>query len=141
MLAVVNALMPAIARTSGSIVASADSADSRISTQIEIVHATGQDGSATVQAWTKNVGAITVNALNHVDVYFGPDTNFVMVPQGTSSCTAPCWYYTLENDTVWSPTATMRITIKWSSNLATGSTYYLKVVAPNGVSDARYFTV
>jgi hypothetical protein len=133
--------MPALSRTSSSIVASADSADGRISTQIEIVHATGEDGAATVQAWTKNVGALGINALSRIDVFFGPDTDFVRIPQGSAGCAAPCWYYTLENDTAWNPTATLKITITWDANLATGTTYYLKVVAPNGVSDARFFTV
>ena len=47
----------------------------------------------------------------------------------------------IENDTAWSPTSTLHITVANSGSLATGSTYYLKVVAPNGISDARFFTV
>jgi hypothetical protein len=133
--------MPAISRTNGSIVASADSADGRISTQIEIIHATGADGSPTVEAWAKNTGAATVSALTRVDVFFGPSDDFVRLTQGDSSCTAPCWYYAIENDSAWNPTATLKITIKWDANLATGNTYYLKVVTPNGISDARFFTV
>jgi len=140
-LAVVNALMPAISRASSSIVASADSAEGRISTQIEIVHATGQSGSPTVQAWTKNVGSLAVEPLTRVDVFFGPEDNFMRIPQGSAGCTAPCWSYTLENDTAWNPTATLRITITFDANLSSGTTYYIKVVAPNGISDARFFTV
>ena len=140
-LAVVNALTPAISRATGSIVASADTADGRISTQIEIVHATGQSSSSTVQAWTKNVGAVTIDALNRLDVFFGPETDFVRVPQGSPGCTSPCWTYTIENDTTWTPTATLHITVYWTANLSSSETYYLKVVTPNGISDARYFTV
>jgi hypothetical protein len=133
--------MPAISRTNSSIVASADSAGTRVSTQIEIIHATGVDGSPTVEAWAKNTGAAAVTALSRVDVFFGPEDNFVRLPQGSAGCTAPCWYYSIENDTAWNPTATLKITIEWDSNLATGTTYYLKVVTPNGISDARFFTV
>ncbi len=133
--------MPAISRTNGSIIASADTADGRISTQIEIIHATGSDGSPTVEAWAKNTGASAVSALSHVDVFFGPQADFVRLPQGDSACASPCWFYTIENDTAWNPTATMKISIKWDENLATGTTYYLKVVTPNGISDARFFTV
>jgi flagellar protein FlaG len=140
-LAVVNALMPAISRTTGSIIASADSADGRISTQIEIIHATGSAGSPSVDAWAKNVGAIEITALTRVDVFFGPESGFTRLPQGTSRCTAPCWYYSIENDSAWNPTATMHITINWDSNLSAGTTYFLKVVTPNGVSDARFFSV
>jgi hypothetical protein len=139
--AVLNALMPAISRTSSSIVASADSVDSRISTQVEIIHAIGSNGSPTVEAWSKNIGGIAIVPLTKIDVFFGPEDAFVRVPYGGEACTSPCWSYTIENDTVWNPTATLHITLSLEDNLATGTTYYIKVVAPNGVSDARFFTV
>jgi hypothetical protein len=138
---VINALMPAISRTNGSIVASADSVDSRISTSIEIIHASGSDGSTEVEAWAKNVGGIAVAPLNRIDVFFGPANSFVRISPGAEGCTSPCWYYTVENDTSWTPTATLRVSISLDDALVTGTTYYLKVVAPNGISDARFFTV
>lgn len=139
--AVLNALMPAISRTSGSLVASADSVDSRISTQIEIIHAAGADGSDTVETWTKNVGALAIAPVDRVDVFFGTADNFLRIPYGGPGCTAPCWTYTIENDTVWNPTATLRVTLTLDYTLAAGNTYYIKVVAPNGINDARFFTV
>ncbi|HLG11348.1 MAG TPA: hypothetical protein VI876_06260 [Dehalococcoidia bacterium] len=140
-IAVMNALMPAISRTNGALVSSADSVDSRISTSIEIIHAAGADASPTVDAWTKNVGRISVRPLDRVDVFFGPGDSFVRIPYGGPGCVAPCWDYTIENDTVWNPSATLRVTLTLDYNLATGTTYYIKLVAPNGISDARFFTV
>jgi archaeal flagellar protein FlaG len=140
-LAVINALMPAISRTSGSLVASADSVDARISTELEIIHAAGTDGSATVDTWAKNVGTISIRPLDHIDVFFGTADNFLRIPYGGPACTAPCWTYTIENDTIWNPTATLRVTLTLDYALAAGNTYYIKVVAPNGISDARFFTV
>jgi flagellar protein FlaG len=140
-IAVLNALMPAISRTSGSLVASADSVDARISTSIEIIHATGLDASPTVDTWAKNVGSIAITPLDRVDVFFGPGDSFLRVPYGGPGCVAPCWDYTIENDTVWNPTATLRLTLTLDYNLVAGTTYYIKVVAPNGISDARFFTV
>lgn len=139
--AVLSALMPAVSRTSGSIVASADSVDNRIATQIEIIHAVGANGSPLVQAWTKNVGGIAIAPLNRIDVFFGPQDAFVRVPYGGAGCIAPCWAYTIENDTDWNPTATLKISVTLGSNLIANTTYYIKIVAPNGISDARYFTV
>lgn len=139
--AVLNALMPAVYRTSGSLVASADSVDSRIGTQIEIVHATGTAGSPTVEAWTKNIGGLAIQPIARVDVFFGPEDNFVRLPYGEEGCTSPCWYASIENDTIWNPTATLKITVEAADILATDTTYYIKVVAPNGISDARFFTV
>jgi archaeal flagellar protein FlaG len=140
-MAVVNAIMPALGRSSASIVASADNVDERISSQIEIVHAAGIAGGSTVDAWAKNVGVIAIAPVDRVDVFFGPGDNFVRVPYGDPGCTAPCWSYTIENDVAWNPTSTLRVTISWDQVLATDTTYYVKVVIPNGVSDAKFFTV
>jgi flagellar protein FlaG len=139
--AIINSMMPAISRTSASIVASSDSAGERISTQVEIIQAAGTQGSPTIEAWTKNVGGVAIAPLNRMDVFFGPQDDFVRVPYGGAGCVAPCWSYTLENDTVWNPTSTLHITISMGDNLVTNTTYFIKVVAPNGVSDARFFTV
>ena len=140
-IAVLNALMPAIYRTSGSLVASADSVDARISTSMEIIHAVGGDGSAIVDTWAKNVGTIAIVPLERVDVFFGSGDDFYRIPYGGAGCVAPCWAYTLENDTSWNPTATLRVTLTLDYDLAAGTTYYIKIVAPNGISDARFFTV
>jgi hypothetical protein len=114
----------------------------RIASQIEIVHATGQDGNPEVNVWVKNIGAAKIAPIDRTDVFFGPSGDFQRVPYGTdSSCVAPCWYETLENATEWSQTATMRITIKDADNLATGTTYYIKVVTSNGTVDSKYLTV
>jgi archaeal flagellar protein FlaG len=139
--AVLNALMPAISRTSGSLTASADSVDARISTGMEIIHAAGVDGNDTVDTWAKNVGSIAIRPLDRIDVFFGTADNFLRIPYGGPACVAPCWTYTVENDTIWNPTATLRLTLTLDYNLAAGTTYYIKVVSPNGISDARFFTV
>jgi hypothetical protein len=139
--AVLNALMPAISRTSSSIVATADGVDGRIQTNVQIIHAAGADGSPVVEAWTKNIGGVGIAPLDRVDVFFGPETNFVRVPYSAGACTAPCWTYEIENDSVWNPAATLRITLTLEDDLVSGTTYFIKVVAPNGVSDARFFTV
>lgn len=139
--AVLNALTPAIARTTSSMVASADTVDNRIATQIEIVHATGTAGTPRAEAWAKNIGGVAIVPLTRVDVFFGPEDNFVRLPQGEEGCEAPCWYWTLENDSAWNPTATLKITVSFESDLVSGNAYYIKVVAPNGISDARFFTV
>lgn len=140
--AVINAVMPEVSRTSSTLVSTAGVIEGRISTQIEIIHAGGQDSASTADVWIKNVGASTITAPDRMDVFFGPQGNFQRIPYGTdSSCTAPCWYYSIENDTSWRPTATVHMALKLSSALSTGTTYYVQVVAPSGSTDAKYFTV
>jgi hypothetical protein len=140
--AVVNAVLPAVSKTTGSLLASSSVVQDRIASQIEIVHATGVDGSPDATVWVKNVGAAKIAPIDRIDVFFGPTGDFARVPYGTdNSCTAPCWYETLENATEFSQTATLRIAIKSTDNLATGTTYYVKVVTPNGTQDSKYLTV
>jgi len=141
--AVINSIMPAINRAGQALVTSADVADDRLNSRIEIIHATGQDGALVAQAWVKNTGVNKVVALDRVDVFFGPEENFQRIPYGGPGCTAPCWDYEIENDTEWNSTATLHITIALEAGdeLATGNTYFVKIVAPNGVEDSKFFTL
>jgi len=139
--AVVNAVLPSVSRTSGALISASNVVEDRISSQIEIVHATGQDASPTAEIWVKNTGSSTVSAVDRVDVFFGPEGNFQRIPQGDPGCTAPCWEYEIENASSWEPTATLHIIVRVETNLASGTTYYVKVVTPNGISNAKYFTV
>jgi hypothetical protein len=133
--------MPAISRAGNALVSSADIADDRLSSRVEIIHATGQDTALVSEAWVKNTGVNRIDAITKSDVFFGPDTNFARIPYGGASCVAPCWEYELENDTVWNPTGTLHITIHVSDALAAGNTYYVKIVAANGVEDSKFFTL
>jgi hypothetical protein len=138
---VIAALMPAIGRSGQALVMSADVANDRLSSRIEIVQATGVDGETEVLGWVKNTGATTVSAVEKTDVFFGPQDAFERVPYGDPGCTAPCWSYVIENDTAWNPTSTVKIMTELTDPLATGETYYLKVVTPNGVEDTKFFTL
>ena len=140
-MAVVNTVLPAVHRTSGALTSTASVLDDRLSSQIEIVHATGESGASDADVWVKNVGATVIDPLERIDVFFGPQGNFARIPYGGPSCAAPCWEYTLENDTKWTPTATLHIAIHVSDALESDVVYYTKVVAPNGSSDAKFFTV
>lgn len=133
--------MPAISRAGNALVTSADVADNRLSSRVEIIHATGQDGAVVSDAWVKNTGATRIDAITQSDVFFGPDTAFSRIPYGGSGCSAPCWEYELENDTDWNPTATLHLTIHLSTALAAGNTYYVKIVAANGIEDSKFFTL
>jgi hypothetical protein len=139
--AVVNTILPAVHRTSGALTSTATFLDDRLSSQVEIVHATGTSGESTADLWVKNVGASVIDPLDKIDLFFGPEGEFGRIPYGGASCSAPCWEYSLENDSDWRPTATLHITIHLSDALESDVVYYTKVIAPNGSSDAKYFTV
>jgi flagellar protein FlaG len=140
-IAVVNAVMPAVSRSQSALISTSDLVNDRISSEVEIIHATGVDAATTSEAWVKNVGASRIGPITSTDIFFGPETDFARIAYGGASCTAPCWEYELENDTEWGPMATLHVTIHLEDPLATGTTYYVKVVTPNGISDAKFFTV
>lgn len=140
--AVVNAVLPSVSRTSGALISASNVVEDRIASQIEVVHATGEDGSPDANVWVKNIGSTPVVPLERVDVFFGPDGNFQRIPIGEAGCAAPCWEYTLENATsTWEQTSTLRISIHVEDDLVSGTTYYVKVVTPNGIADSKLFTV
>lgn len=120
---------------------SADVANARLSSDVEIVHATGAGGAAQMIAWVKNTGATDITAVKQSDVFFGPAAAFERIPYGDVGCTAPCWTYSVENDTRWNPTATIRVTVFLTAPLAAGNTYYFKIVTPNGIEDTKFFTI
>jgi hypothetical protein len=139
--AVIAALMPAISRSGQALVMSADVANDRLSSQIEIVQATGIVSDTQALAWVKNTGSTTITAISKSDVFFGPETDFQRVPYGDPGCTAPCWNYTIENDTAWNRAATVRVTVLLTDALAASTTYYFKMVIPNGIEDLKFFTL
>ena len=139
--AVVNAVLPSVDRTSGALTSTASVIDDRLGSQIEIVHATGENGATVADVWAKNVGSTIIEPLDRIDVFFGPEGAFVRIPYGGDSCTAPCWEYDIENDNEWKPTATLHIVIHLDDALLTNTVYYAKIVTPNGSTDAKFFTV
>lgn len=140
--AVVNSILPAVGRSSNSMVMSSDVVNERIATQVEIIHATGADAATEADAWIKNVGAARVGPIGSTDVFFGPEDGFARIPYGGPSCAAPCWDYELEGGAgEWEPTTTIHVIIYPGYSLAAGTTYYVKVVVPNGISDAKFFSI
>ncbi|MCB8980480.1 MAG: hypothetical protein H6657_23965 [Ardenticatenaceae bacterium] len=147
---VFNSLYPAIQQSSDAMVNMKSRLDDRMKSQIEVVHASGElnssgawqdangDGRFNVFFWTKNIGSNRISAMDHVDVFFGPEGDFTRIPhQSTAGGSFPYWTYTLVNDTNWNPTATLEITIHFGGVLASGR-YYIKVITPNGAED-EYF--
>lgn len=126
---VFNAIYPAIAQGSDAMTSMGHRIDERMQTQIQVVEAAKLNNS--VMIWIKNVGTARILAPESSDLFFGPQGNFSRIPYGTGT---PSWTFAIENDTLWNPSATLRVTIIYSSPPPSG-TYYVKMVLPNGISD------
>jgi hypothetical protein len=133
-----NAIYPAITEGSSAMVGMERRIAERFRSQIEIVHV-APDGVTTKTAliWVKNIGATAVRPVESCDLFFGPEGNFARIPYQTGDSH---WTYTIENDSTWKPTATIKITLDYAEFLADGERYYVKLVLPNGIADDLYFT-
>ena len=133
-----NSIYPAVVASADALITRQRGIDERFDTQIEIVHAVAYGvATSTAYVWIKNIGSTTLKAVDRCDVFFGPEGDFVRIPYASG---ASNWTYAVENDTDWKPTATLKITINYETNLTDGERYFVKVGLPNGVSDEIYFT-
>jgi archaellum component FlaG (FlaF/FlaG flagellin family) len=145
-----NVAYPAALEGSDAVNSMSNRVAERMRTQMQIIHATSEldadgvwqdansNGVFEVTFWVKNVGETRITALETLDIFFGKEGNFERIPhQSIVSGTYPRWNETIETDTEWVPTGTLRITIQYSAALAEGR-YYFKLSLPNGVTD-EYF--
>jgi len=148
-----NAVIPAVQSSRDALVSMSGRLNDRMKSQITVIHASGElDSSATWQdingdgdfdvfVWVKNVGALRIPAVEALDIMFGPEGNFVRIPyKDQAGGTYPYWEWQVENAARWDPTSTLKITIKFSTVLAS-ERYFLKVIMPNGIVTEYYFSM
>ena len=141
MIFVFNSVFPAINRSSSAMVSMAEKVDERMKSRINIVHAANSSDRLTVYLWVKNVGTQRIVAIEESDLFFGPSDNFSRIPYaGDVGESYPQWTYAIENDTEWQSSATLKITITYSSDPGS-ATYFTKMIIPNGISDEYYFSM
>ncbi len=133
---VFNTIYPAVVQSGDALVSREQRIEERMKSQVEIIHATADGSNALV--WTKNIGSLSIGAIDRCDVFFGPEGDFSRIPLEDEAEGTPYWEWQLENDTDWKPTATLQITVTYGSVLS--GRYFVKVVTPNGVSDETYFS-
>jgi hypothetical protein len=150
MVVVINAVLPSVQRTSNDIVAASDVVGNRLRSDVKVIEAAGVDGNDVVLIWAKNVGAANIPQIDKLDVFFGPTANFERIGyDDTTDCVtppvpprpSPCWQYQIENDTKWSPYATVRLSLYLDYNLASGTEYVITIVLPNGITAKKIFSI
>ncbi len=150
---VFNAILPAVTSSRDAMVTMRGRLNERIKSKITVIHATGEldqdalwqdtngNGNFDIFAWVKNIGAVRIPAVDSLDLFFGPEGNYVRIPSKDEAAGSfPYWEWTVENDSSWNPSATLQITIRFAATLSSGR-YLLKVVLANGVSDEYIFSL
>ncbi|MCC9077388.1 hypothetical protein FKZ61_014880 [Litorilinea aerophila] len=150
---VFNTVYPAVNQSSAALVGMRGRIDDRLKSQVEIIHATGEldkdgawqdingNGTFDIFVWVKNVGATRIIAVQRMDLFLGPEGNFIRIPyKDDAGGSYPYWEWQVENDTAWNPTATLKITVRYGSLLSSGR-YFVKLTLPNGLSDSFFFSM
>jgi archaellum component FlaF (FlaF/FlaG flagellin family) len=141
MIFVFNSVYPMINRSSQAMTSMAEQVDERMQSRISIVHAASSENRTTTYVWIKNVGTQRIVGVEQSDLFFGPSDNFSRISYtANANGSYPQWTFNLENDTEWSTSATIKITITYSSDPG-GGTYFIKFIIPNGISDDYYFSM
>ena len=103
---VFNSVYPAINRGASAISSMSATVDDRIKSQIEIVETASADND--IYIWVKNVGSSRIGSIDKCDIFFGQTGATERVPYESGT---PHWDYSIENNTEWAPTSTVKITI------------------------------
>ena len=141
MIFVFNSVFPMVNRSSQAMVSMTERIDDRMKSRVNIVHAANSADRLTVYVWVKNVGSSRIVAIEESDVFFGQSDNFSRVPYVDDAAGSyPRWSYTIENDTEWKASATVKTTVSYDVDPGAG-TYFIKVIIPNGISDEYFFSM
>ena len=134
---VVNAVLPAVSRSSGALISSSGQASERIKTDLDIIHVVGDSSGNLVYVWLKNVGGVNILAISNSDMFLKTPTANDRLPHGSGT---EYWDYVIEGgDTLWKPTVTVKATLHLTS-LAAGD-YKVTFITINGTVAEKEFTI
>ena len=80
-IALINAVIPALGKSSSALVTANASASDRIKTDIEIIHATGDTSAKTVTVWVKNIGTTTISDITASDIFLDTPSSLSHLPE------------------------------------------------------------
>ena len=138
--ALINAVIPAMSKSSGALVtANAEAAD-RIRTDIEVIHVASKTSPDQVIVWVKNIGMNTIKPIESGDVFLTTPTEVKRLSHGSSSG-AEYWDYTIENGSAWTRTVTVKMTLHLTNGTIVAGGYNVIVNVYNSVNASKDFSV
>ena len=148
-----NAAFPAVVQGGDAIAGMTSRSEDRMRSQIGIIHAaaeldssgwwqdTNGNGDFDVFIWVKNTGVSRITSMDRLDVFFGPEGNFIRIPnESEAGGSQPYWSWSLENASEWVPTSTLKITLHYGLALSEGR-YFVKVTTASGISDTYFLSM
>ena len=136
--ALINAVLPAANKSSGALLSANSVAADRIKTDIEIVHASGNDTSNKITMWVKNIGTKNIVPISASDVILTTPSDVLRLPY-VSGCSSECGDYFVEDSgSDWKQSVTVKFTL--STSVTTG-VYTITLSVVNAVSAVKDFSV
>jgi len=137
-LALINSVIPAMGRSASALATANSTTADRIRTDIEIIHATGDDSGNVITVWVKNVGTKKINTISSSDIILQTPSSVASLPY-VSGCTSECWDYSLEGGASdWVRTVTVKFTLKTA---VTTGVYTITISSPNSATATEDFSV
>lgn len=159
-IAIMNAVLPAVSRSTNAVTTASNTVDERIKTDISVIYAVGEltatsspswvDTNSNLKfdffVWVKNVGDRTVDLVSETDVFFGQPGDIARIPHADDAgASYPQWDFSVENATEWSESTTIKVTVTFEdgcpSCLKPAGNYFVKVITANGVATEKFFSI
>lgn len=146
-MALINAVVPALGRSSSALVVANAAAAERVKTDPRIVFAAGDPAANTVTAWVKNVGSYTIPVIDQSDIFLISSGSTKRIQWASAGdCTGliaggtECWEYAFEGDAAsWSRGKTIKVTLRLNT-IDTGVNT-VRMAVPNGIVAEQEFSV
>ena len=142
-MALINAVLPAVSKSSGALLQANSAAADRIRTDIEIVHVASDTSSGSedlIVVWVKSVGPNKIISIENTDVFLTMPSTVKRVAYDAAG-SVESWNYTVENGTEWTQTVTVKITLHLTDASVVAGAYSVTVSVYNSVSATRDFSV
>ena len=141
-IALTNAVIPAVQRGTGAVLAASSEVAGRVKTDLSIVVASGNTSSTEISLWVKNVGVQEVKGADLSDLFLTTPTTIghIEYSETCASDSPDCWSYAFEGSaTAWIQATTIKITVRLTT-LATGQ-HTIQIVVPNGAMVEKTFSI
>ena len=137
--ALINAVLPAANKSSGALLAANSVAADRIKTDIEIVHASGNETSDKITLWVKNIGPKNIAPISASDLILTTPSDILRLSYVSGCSSGDCWDYFVEDSgSDWKQSVTVKFIL--STTVTTG-VYSITISVVNAVSAVKDFSV
>jgi hypothetical protein len=107
-------------------------------TKIKILYASNSSSNE-FNVWAKNIGSTEITSLDRIDVYFGKVGSARQIPYNSGS--PPSWLLSDASIRSWHIMDTLQINVTNDVPLESNTTYFIRLVTPNGISDDYVFSI